>query len=135
MRLFIGRASRRRICSTSARSLSRLRAASWAALATLLFLFIECFLKDFQDREVAAAAGSARNTGDAIAGYMIPQGQDGIIHFPEEGRVVAGSPRRVGGKSGHQRTGWWITSTGRKARESATESKPPATAGKGETVR
>jgi hypothetical protein len=31
---------------------------------------------------------------------------------------------RAGGKSGHRRAGWWITSTGRKARESATESKP-----------
>src|SRR4051794_17096626 len=33
--------------------------------------------------------------------------------------------RRTGGKSGHHRTGWWITSTGREVRESATESKQP----------
>lgn len=30
-----------------------------------------------------------------------------------------------GGKSGHQRTGWSVTPTGREARESATENKPP----------
>ncbi len=37
------------------------------------------------------------------------------------------------GKSGLHRTRWWVTPTGRKTRESATESKPPQ--GKGETVR
>lgn len=31
----------------------------------------------------------------------------------------------TGGKSGLRRTGWSITSTGREARESATESRPP----------
>jgi len=31
----------------------------------------------------------------------------------------------AGGKSGLRRTGWSVTPTGRKARESATESKPP----------
>jgi hypothetical protein len=31
----------------------------------------------------------------------------------------------VGGKSGLHRTWWWVTPTGREARESATESKPP----------
>lgn len=47
----------------------------------------------------------------------------------------------AGGKSGLHRTLWWVTPTSRKARESATESKPPAgdcsqlPAGKGETVR
>ena len=30
-----------------------------------------------------------------------------------------------GGKSGLHRTRWWVTPTGRKIRESATESKPP----------
>jgi len=30
-----------------------------------------------------------------------------------------------GGKSGLRRTRWWVTPTGRKTRESATESKPP----------
>ena len=29
------------------------------------------------------------------------------------------------GKSGLQRTRWWVTPTGREDRESATESKPP----------
>lgn len=31
----------------------------------------------------------------------------------------------AGGKSGRRRTGWWVTPTGREARESATESRPP----------
>ena len=31
----------------------------------------------------------------------------------------------AGGKSGLHRTGWWVTPTDRKVRESATESKPP----------
>ena len=31
----------------------------------------------------------------------------------------------AGGKSGLRRTRWWVTPTGRKARESATESRPP----------
>jgi hypothetical protein len=31
----------------------------------------------------------------------------------------------VGGKSGLRRTRWWVIPTGRKARESATESRPP----------
>jgi hypothetical protein len=44
---------------------------------------------------------------------------------PEEGWVIAGSRERIGGKSGHRRTGWWITSTGREVRDSATESKQP----------
>ena len=41
------------------------------------------------------------------------------------------------GKSGLLRTGWSVTPTGREARESATESKPPfdLSRGKGETVR
>ena len=38
------------------------------------------------------------------------------------------------GKSGLHRTGWSITSTGREARESATEKKPPTPVGKGEKV-
>jgi len=48
--------------------------------------------------------------------------------------MVAGSRKRVGGKSGHRRTGWWITSTGRKIRESATESKPPFASCRGYTA-
>ncbi len=39
--------------------------------------------------------------------------------------MVAGLLRQVGGKSGHHRAGWWITSTDREIRESATESKQP----------
>ena len=35
-------------------------------------------------------------------------------------------PAKAGrGKSGLHRTGWSVTPTGRKARESATESRPP----------
>ena len=40
-------------------------------------------------------------------------------------RMIAGSRKRAGGKSGLQRTPRWVTPTGRKTRESATESKPP----------
>ena len=41
----------------------------------------------------------------------------------------------VGGKSGLLRAGWWVTPTGRKTRESATENKPPACQGFLATVR
>ncbi len=36
-----------------------------------------------------------------------------------------GNQRAAGGKSGLRRIRRWVTPTGRKARESATESKPP----------
>lgn len=54
--------------------------------------------------------------------------------------MVAGSHWRARGKSGLQRTGWSVTPTGRKVRESATENRPPRATvlvarGKGETVR
>ncbi len=39
------------------------------------------------------------------------------------------------GKSGLQWTGWFITRTEGNLKESATESKPSASADKGETVR
>lgn len=39
------------------------------------------------------------------------------------------------GKSGLRRAWCWITSSGGDPRESATESRPPAQAGKGERVR
>ena len=60
------------------------------------------------------------------------------------GRSRADESRRAGGKSGLHRTRWWVTPTGRKARESATESIPPrgvaalradTPRGKGEKVR
>src|SRR4051812_24492320 len=41
------------------------------------------------------------------------------------GNALRGVPSAGRGKSGLQRTGWSVTPTGRKARESATESKPP----------
>lgn len=57
MRLFIGSASRRRICSVSARSLSFLRAASVALrFRSLLF---KGTLQEFADRQVLATAGGA----------------------------------------------------------------------------
>ena len=60
--------------------------------------------------------------------------------------MIAVRLRLDGGKSGLRRTRWWITSTVREDRESATEKKPPAVlplllrgiggvAGKGEMVR
>ena len=50
-------------------------------------------------------------------------------------RSLAGQP--AGGKSEHDRTRWWLTTTGPGAgvRDSATENKPPPQGGKGETVR
>ena len=49
-------------------------------------------------------------------------------------------PSGPGGKSELRRARWWVTPTGRKARESATENRPPMApvrrgTGKGETVR
>ena len=63
-----------------------------------------------------------------FGGRPLRYGSDGF----EAGRTVAAdavlSLRGRGGrrgKSGLRRTGWLVTPTGRKARESATESKPP----------
>lgn len=58
MRLFIGRARSRRICSTRARALSRLRAACWDFLALTFFLLTECFPDNFWNVRVAAIAGN-----------------------------------------------------------------------------
>ena len=41
------------------------------------------------------------------------------------GKHIANANDGPGGKSGLRRTRWWVTPTGRKTRESATESKPP----------
>jgi len=40
-------------------------------------------------------------------------------------RSLGSATCRVRGKSGLRRTQWWVTPTGREARESATESRPP----------
>src|SRR3954453_21928960 len=57
VRLFIGSASNRRICSVSAPSLSFLRAASWAFRWVSLFLLIERLLQDCKYRQIFVAAG------------------------------------------------------------------------------
>src|SRR5436305_4336962 len=44
------------------------------------------------------------------------------------GNALRGVPSAGRGKSGLQRTEWSVTPTGRKARESATESRPPRVA-------
>ena len=44
-------------------------------------------------------------------------------------------PSGGGGKSALRRAEWWVTPTVRENRASATESIPPASAGKGEMVR
>lgn len=43
--------------------------------------------------------------------------------------AIAGAGFGSGGKSEHDRTRWWVTPTGRKARESATENTPPKAGG------
>jgi hypothetical protein len=58
-----------------------------------------------------------------ILGKDIP---GGIIGNIIAGIVAAGGQPSAGGKSGLQRARWWVTPTGRKVRESATESRPPA---------
>ena len=50
-----------------------------------------------------------------------PSGRGGLAESP--GMSGDAAVRR--GKSGLQRTGWWVTPTGREIRESATENKPP----------
>ncbi len=51
------------------------------------------------------------------------------------GRPLAAACAAARGKSGLHRTGWWVTPTGRKARESATESRPLAAVHDGWRVR
>src|SRR3954467_223620 len=43
--------------------------------------------------------------------------------------------KSAGGKSGLHRAGCWLTASRGDSRDSATEKRPPAKAGKGETVR
>src|SRR5439155_20454605 len=77
-----------------------------------------------------APARSHRAVGRAGPGYTSRVRAD---------RAAARSDPR--GKSGLHRAGWWVTPTGRKPRESATENRPPTApsrkargSGKGETV-
>jgi len=56
------------------------------------------------------------------AGRPLLAGHDGALPFTRDRRSSRSAGR---GKSGLPRTRWSVTPTGRKARESATESKPP----------
>ena len=56
------------------------------------------------------------------------------ISTAEVVQMAAGKDSLPGGKSELRRAWRWVTSSGGDSKESATESKPPASAGKGETV-
>ena len=62
---------------------------------------------------------STENATDVIIEAGFRSGLDG--RWPWAHEVGPGAR----GKSGLHRTGWSVTPTGRKARESATESRPP----------
>ena len=66
----------------------------------------------------ASGDRSGVRTGDRSGGRIL-QWRVG------EGWVIAGHGNVTGGKSGLHRAGCWVTPTGRKARESATEKRPP----------
>jgi hypothetical protein len=106
-----------------ARSISFLSASSHVIRSVFFF---GCLGPRFF-RELFRAIGVLPNIHSRDLGLYVPLYGTAIIEVSRRGLGDrrGDSLDRVGGKSGHRRTGWWITSTGREARESATESKQP----------
>ena len=69
------------------------------------------------------ATGPCVGAGGRVAPVRGARSRAGYDRAVRASRTAAG--RKLRGKSGLHRAGWWVTPTGRKPRDSATENKPP----------
>lgn len=95
-------------------------------ISCVLMTFCVLFRDSIARRQISGT--TLRSPGESLAsnGYnprprSEPSGRGGLAESP--GTSGDAAVRR--GKSGLQRTGWWVTPTGREIRDSATENKPP----------
>ncbi len=75
---------------------------------------------------MAAACGVGLRAADRSSWMFVVMFSGRALHAERDGYIGRLEARPTGrGKSGLHRAGWSVTPTGRKARESATESRPP----------